>query len=188
MIFQVPCNPNHCRILWLIIISTAITSPTVPTGSRKARMRQSTGGGWEGAATAGEPWMCSGLTPADVPSAATYPVEYRIMESAEVENTQRDHWVQFLVLHRTSQQSHPVPESIAQMFLELWQPWGHDCSPVVFTATKETCHVPSYLPLWLQTSSCNKYSTLLLIMINMNLSAAVTLLWHPFPTRQVTAP
>lgn len=77
-------------------------------------------------------------------------MEYRITESAELEETHRDHRVQLLVLHRTSQQSHPVPESVVQMFLELWQPWGHDHPPVVFILTKETRDVPSYLPLWLQ--------------------------------------
>lgn len=95
--------------------------------------------------------MCSGLTWADVLSAATHPVEHRITESAELEETHRDHRVQFLVLHRTSQQSHPVPEIIVQMFPELWQPWGCDHPPVVFILTKETCDVPSYLPLQLQS-------------------------------------
>lgn len=91
--------------------------------------------------------MCLGLTPADVQSAATHPMEYRTTEPAELEETHSDHRVQFLVLRRAPQQSHPVPESTVQMFLELRQPWGHGRLPVAFIPTKETCDVPSYLPL-----------------------------------------
>jgi len=39
----------------------------------------------------------------------------------DLEGTCKDHWVQLLALHRTSQQSDHMSESIIQMLLELWQ-------------------------------------------------------------------
>lgn len=49
------------------------------------------------------------------------------MESWNIlERTPKDHAVQILVLHRTPQKSHSVPESVVQTFLELWQPWYYD--------------------------------------------------------------
>ena len=44
-----------------------------------------------------------------------------MIEYPELEGTHRDHWVQLLALHRTTQNSNPMPESGIQMLLEFWQ-------------------------------------------------------------------
>ncbi|XP_023782147.1 type II inositol 3,4-bisphosphate 4-phosphatase isoform X6 [Cyanistes caeruleus] len=53
----------------------------------------------------------------------------RITESHNIFNwngINRHHQVQLLALHRTSQESHPVPESFVQMLLELCKSWCCD--------------------------------------------------------------
>lgn len=53
---------------------------------------------------------------------------HRITAHPEHEGTHMDHPVQPLTLSRTHQQPLPVPESMVQTLLQLWQPWGHDHS------------------------------------------------------------
>lgn len=53
---------------------------------------------------------------------------HRTTEHPEQEGTHKHHPVQLLTLSRPPQHPQPVPESITQTVLELWQPWGHDHS------------------------------------------------------------
>lgn len=46
--------------------------------------------------------------------------------NAELYGTYKDHWVEFLALHKTPQESHQVPKRVVQMLLELWQAWCCD--------------------------------------------------------------
>lgn len=60
-------------------------------------------------------------------SALGGPATGNIIECPEL--LDRDHGTQRLALHRTPQQSHHVPESIAQTLLEPGQVWGRDHCP-----------------------------------------------------------
>lgn len=61
---------------------------------------------------------------------------YRIIECPDLEGTQGFYWVQLLALHRTTQWSYRVSESIAQTLfrlagLVLWPlPWGSSAQPL----------------------------------------------------------
>lgn len=50
-------------------------------------------------------------------------------DNAEFEGTHQNPGVQLLALHMTHQESHPVPERIAKMLLELSQAWCCDHLP-----------------------------------------------------------
>lgn len=67
----------------------------------------------------------------------------RVIKYPEVEGAHKDYQVQLLALNRTPQESHPVPENIVQIFLELWQVWGHDHSLTAHCLTTST-HTSGY--------------------------------------------
>jgi len=54
---------------------------------------------------------------------------HRIIEYPELDGTLKDHWIQLLALHTTTQKSDHISSSFVQTLLELWQAQCHDRFP-----------------------------------------------------------